>query len=188
MRSKEVDSGELVKELGDVLFDVLMMIQVAGRAHPAVTLQSCAASACKKLERRSPYLFSGVPVTSLAEAEAAWQAGKQSERDAAQMVDAVAMPSHPSLPTTASPAEDAASSATAMMQSLDVAGLLVPSGRERSGPAKWLADLPGQPSSANAEEEDDDGSLDGLAEWDRDFKRGVGPPSEESDLDDADDE
>ena len=73
-----IDTKALTKELGDVLFDVLMMIEVTGREHD-VTLESCCASACEKLRQRSPYLFSGASPKSIEEAEAMWQAGKRQE-------------------------------------------------------------------------------------------------------------
>ena len=80
LRLKDASSTELMQELGDVLFDVLLMIEVTQRDHPEVTMQACCTSACDKLARRSPYLFGGPPATTVEEAQAAWQAGKQVEK------------------------------------------------------------------------------------------------------------
>ncbi len=155
LRAKEIDSGELTKELGDVLFDVLMMIEVSSRAHPDITLEACAASACKKLERRSPYLFDGPVPATLEEAEAAWQAGKQLEQaeggtqpaDTAPIVSPVTqLP--PSVPMPA------------------------------PGPAAT------SPITHHSIAEDDGDDDAGLTEWERDFRRGAGPPSESEDEED----
>ena len=83
---RPINNSELIKELGDVLFDTLMMIQVASAEFPdsGVSLEACAASACAKVKRRCPYIFdkNSRGASSVADAEAAWQAAKQRERDA----------------------------------------------------------------------------------------------------------
>ena len=78
LRKDDVDVHALTKELGDVLFDALMAIEVTRRAHPEVTLEACAASANTKLERRCPYIFGGPPVATVEEAEAGWAARHRS--------------------------------------------------------------------------------------------------------------
>ena len=57
--SSAPDSKELTKELGDVLFDVLMLIEVTSREHQGVSLEACKASACAKVRKRCPYIFDG---------------------------------------------------------------------------------------------------------------------------------
>ena len=69
---KGLDTHALTKELGDVLFDVMMMIEVTSREHPAVTLEACTASACQKVRKRCPYIFGGARANTIEEAEAAW--------------------------------------------------------------------------------------------------------------------
>lgn len=85
---KPVDGNELIKELGDVLFDALMMIQCAKAQFPGsgVSVEACAASACVKIKRRCPYIFDKEHegATTVADAERAWQAAKQKERVAAE--------------------------------------------------------------------------------------------------------
>ena len=79
-RLKKPSIEALVTELGDVLFDALMLIEVAQRDTPAVTLEACAASSNAKLRRRAPYIFpGGAHVANLADAERVWQQAKQEE-------------------------------------------------------------------------------------------------------------
>ena len=203
LRTKEVDGDELTKELGDVLFDVLMMIEVSGRDRPAITLESCATSACRKLKRRSPYLFYGSVPATVEEAEAAWQAGKQLEQ-----AEAGAQP----MPPPASPAShqppliQASPSALVKPVPMPVperqgqhqptapagrGGRLVTTGAAaRSvGTGSTISLLAGAMPLSHGEDEDEDGDEDGdedvgLTEWDRDFRRGAGPPSESEEEDD----
>ena len=74
------EADELVDELGDVLFNTLLLIEVARRERPQVSLDVCAEAAVRKLRRRTPYLFGGPPATTIEEAEAAWQQAKAAER------------------------------------------------------------------------------------------------------------
>jgi XTP/dITP diphosphohydrolase len=74
------EADELVDELGDVLFNTLLLIEVARRERPQVSLDMCAEAAVRKLRRRTPYLFGGPPATTIEEAEAAWQQAKAAER------------------------------------------------------------------------------------------------------------
>ena len=98
---KPVDGNELIKELGDVLFDALMMIQCAKAQFPGsgVSVEACAASACVKIKRRCPYIFDEEHdrATTVADAERAWQAAKQKERVAAGG-DVSAAPTAPAAP------------------------------------------------------------------------------------------
>ena len=157
LRQDTVDGEALSKELGDVLFDALMLIEVAKRDHPKVSLDACTASACAKLRRRCPYIFDGPSVSTIEEAEAGWQAAKRAERDeeATVPLERVAAPPPP-LPPSPAPAPV----------------------------------LPAKPAAASkrvvvAIDDDGDGDDGGLDEWERDFRRGTGPPSE-SDGDDDD--
>lgn len=85
-KSEPPDNIELVKELGDVLFDVLMLIEVTGREHGGVSLEACTRSACAKVVKRCPYIDwhspnGGATAKTVAEAEAAWQSAKRTEND-----------------------------------------------------------------------------------------------------------
>jgi len=71
---------ELVGELGDVLFDALLLIRVCERDQAGVSLQKVCDSANRKLRRRCAYLFDGSGVSSMEDAEAVWQAAKKAER------------------------------------------------------------------------------------------------------------
>ncbi len=103
--------ANLTAELGDVLFDVLMAIEVAGRDHGLEIGEVCA-SANAKLRRRSPYIFpDGEPVASVAEAEAAWLKGKAAEKSDGAAVGAPPSTSAP--PRAGSPAKKAAGEAAA---------------------------------------------------------------------------
>jgi NTP pyrophosphatase (non-canonical NTP hydrolase) len=219
LRTKEVDGDELTKELGDVLFDVLMMIEVSGRDRPAITLESCAASACSKLKRRSPYLFYGSVPATVEEAEAAWQAGKQLEQAeaGAQPMPPPASPASHQPPLIQAPpsalvepvpmpvperqgqqqqlAEAAPGSARQRQQQpaapASRGGRLVTTGAAaRSvGTGSTISLLAGAMPLSHGEDEDEDGDEDGdedvgLTEWERDFRRGAGPPSESEDEDD----
>jgi XTP/dITP diphosphohydrolase len=167
-RGENVDAKELTKELGDVLFDALMMIEVTRRSHPEVNVDACAASALEKLRRRAPYMFNGKGTSSIEEAEAGWQAAKQAER-AAEMAAAPAAATPPAQSSTharEAAANDAASE-LALQNSLPP--LPRPAPTDLSQPAL----LAGKDSEA-----EDDG---GLGEWERDFKSAAGPPSEDDD-------
>ena len=155
-----VDTTELTKELGDVLFDVLMMIEVTKREHPEVNLEACSASAVKKLERRAPYIFPGnAPAGSVADANKAWEAGKRAERETVAAAACSDVPESP------------------------------PSKLQHADPTTATTAAPPEPTAAVARslglaELDDEGNDDGLSEWDRDFKRDAGPPSITSEDDD----
>ena len=71
-----------VHRLGDVLFDVLLLIRVAARdlSPAAVSLEACAAAACAKLRRRAPYVSGAAVPASPEEAEAWWQRTKEAEK------------------------------------------------------------------------------------------------------------
>ena len=167
-----IDSKALTKELGDVLFDVLMMIEVSGREHE-VTLESCCASACEKLRQRSPYLFSGASPKSIEEAEAMWQAGKRQE--AADEKDEVPAPvlvppaahSPPPMPTLPKPQPQHLSTATSGAVPVAVA---------TSGAVPAAVAI----SGAVYGEGDDSSDEEGLAEWEADFRRDAGPTSDDA--------
>jgi len=75
---------DLVGELGDVLFDALLLIRVCERDVPGVSLEGVCEAANLKLRRRVPYMFSGAPAPSIEEAERGWQAAKKREREATE--------------------------------------------------------------------------------------------------------
>jgi len=72
----------LTSELGDVLFDVLLLIRVVQRdLSSAINIEACCASACAKLERRAPYVKEGSVAPTLLQAEKHWQQVKRAEKD-----------------------------------------------------------------------------------------------------------
>jgi len=207
LRCKQVDSLELIKELGDVLFDVLMMIEVSGRERPEISLEACAASACKKLETRSPYLFNGPAAMTLEEAERAWQAGKQNERVEAS-VNGSALEAAPALAIAAkaatarkpTPSADLAEAA----ETAHSPSVAPPAGRGSQCSPQTPAEQPSMPvgfsyspqkpvprveseprATAGAigvgDAVDTDDEDAGLKEWENDYRRDVGPPSASED-------
>ena len=172
-----VDAADLTKELGDVLFDALMMIEVTRRNHSQVSINACAASALDKLRRRAPYMFDGKGASSIEEAEAGWQAAKQAERDAEKASAAAASAERQSgvaaAPANSVPAEGA--QADALQSTRKPPSSRPPQGHQTPALAEPArAAPPGDVLS----ESDDDG---GLAEWESDFKKAAGPPSEDED-------
>ena len=185
-RAKELDKTHLTKELGDVLFDVLMMIEVTHREHREVTVQACAASACQKLRKRSPYLFGGAAVKTLEEAEQAWQAGKLGEQSEAK--------AHPERSIKQMSTVEAAQGEAACASPSDVepASGYFANGKVSSCYRQGEGSLPLQPSSARdclvrdmCPDEDATSVDSGLAEWEADFRRGAGPESDSEEEDDC---
>ena len=85
--------ADLISELGDVLFNALLAVEVCARdsgrgadGEPAITLDAVADSMVRKLRRRYPQLFDGsLRSMSVAQARQAWIDGKQAEKDAEAM-------------------------------------------------------------------------------------------------------
>ncbi|MCW4601190.1 SAM-dependent methyltransferase [Janibacter hoylei] len=73
--------GELVDELGDLLFQVLFHARVAAD-HPSApfTVDDAAAALVDKLVRRNPHVFGDATAETLEEIEAQWQAIKAQEK------------------------------------------------------------------------------------------------------------
>ena len=166
MRRDSVDGPALAKELGDVLFDALMLIEVTRREHAEVSLDACAASACSKLRRRCPYIFGGPQVSTVEEAESAWQAAKRAEREAAARAE-------PTLPVAAVPA--AATAAPPPPAAAVSRFAAVRRSAEDAAPAAVQLEV---------EDKHDDDEYSGLAEWEADYRRGVGPATDSDDEDD----
>lgn len=77
------DDTEIVKELGDVLLQVLFHAEIAAR-QGRFDIGDVAASFVAKMRSRSPYLFDGSTGTvDSGEQERLWQAGKRRERGGA---------------------------------------------------------------------------------------------------------
>ena len=79
LRKRQGDA-RLAEEVGDVLFDALLLAQVCTRDHAAVSVDACCASAIAKLRRRCPYMFGGEEAQTREEAEAQWQRAKRTEK------------------------------------------------------------------------------------------------------------
>tara|TARA_B110001452_G_scaffold34480_1_gene26597 strand:- start:316 stop:870 length:555 start_codon:yes stop_codon:yes gene_type:complete len=76
-------SEELTSELGDVLFNALLLIEVCAR-DGGVSVDAAAAASVSKLRRRYPPLFDGsLDGMSAAQANEAWSTGKAAEEAAA---------------------------------------------------------------------------------------------------------
>jgi len=172
LRSPDRDTTKLTKELGDCLFDVLMAIECTRRQYPEVTLGAVQASAVEKVKRRCPYVFGdAAPAASVAEAEAAWQAAKGRERSAALLSNDEST----SLSSFEEPQQFNAGLTQAEVQSLLQPPEQAPTAQQRKHDRGQMANL-----AAPADESDD--SFDaGLTEWENDYKRDAGPPSDSED-------
>lgn len=78
----EIDEGKLVRELGDVLLQLLFHAEL-GRRRQAFSLDDIAASFIAKMRSRAPYLFDGTTgVVAQEEQDRLWAAGKRTEKAA----------------------------------------------------------------------------------------------------------
>ena len=109
LRKRQGDA-RLAEEVGDVLFDALLLAQVCTRDHAAVSVDACCASAIAKLRRRCPYMFGGEEAQTREEAEAQWQRAKSTEK-AGGKAGSEAPP--PATERAAAPAEARAAEAAA---------------------------------------------------------------------------
>ena len=77
--ASEERTSELASELGDVLFNALLLIEVCAR-NGGVSVDEAAAASVSKLRRRYPPLFDGtLGGMSMAQANEAWVSGKAAE-------------------------------------------------------------------------------------------------------------
>lgn len=75
----EIDQSKLVRELGDVLLQLLFHAEL-GRRRQAFSLDDIAASFIAKMRSRAPYLFDGTTgVVAQEEQDRLWAAGKRAE-------------------------------------------------------------------------------------------------------------
>jgi XTP/dITP diphosphohydrolase len=80
--TRNEDTSELVSELGDVLFDALMVHAVFSRVY-GLDPDAAWNAACRKVEGRTPYMPWGdgsARADTVAEAEAHWQEAKRQEK------------------------------------------------------------------------------------------------------------
>ena len=75
----ESDTDRLLEELGDVLFHVVLQVQIAEEAG-AFTHERVVRSLIEKLVRRHPHVFGDVRVVDAREVEANWEVTKRDER------------------------------------------------------------------------------------------------------------
>jgi len=77
--------GRLEDEVGDMLFDLVLLARLCERDDLGASLAGAAAAASTKVRRRCPYLFDpgAVAADSALAAEVAWQAAKEAEKAAA---------------------------------------------------------------------------------------------------------
>lgn len=201
--------ADLTKELGDVLFDVMMLIQVSQRSHPGVSIEACSASAIEKLKTRAPYVFGAGAPTTVAEASAYWAAGKDAEQRAAHaaprglgresrrsgcQLEPAALPRVPglqgmqeslqqSLQQGRQPAHQPGRSTPAPLwqQSGQSAALrLVPATAASLAAALGSAEL----GHGSCSSDDGGEAVGGLTEWEKDFARDAAGVLSDSSLDD----
>ena len=78
--NSDIDDGQLVRELGDVLLQLLFHAEL-GRRRQAFSLDDVAASFIAKMRSRAPYLFDGTStVVSQEEQDRLWAEGKRAEQ------------------------------------------------------------------------------------------------------------
>ena len=77
---RAVVGRRLEEEIGDLLFDVLMLACSCGRDGLPVSLAAAATAAAEKFQRRCPHVFGGAHATSRREAEALWLEEKAKEQ------------------------------------------------------------------------------------------------------------
>ena len=78
--NSDIDDGQLVRELGDVLLQLLFHAEL-GRRRQAFSLDDVAASLIAKMRSRAPYLFDGTStVVSQEEQDRLWAEGKRAEQ------------------------------------------------------------------------------------------------------------
>jgi len=73
------DSADLEDELGDLLINILMQVQIATESN-AFTLKSLALNACEKLVRRHPHVFASAVAGTSDEVLTQWEEIKKAER------------------------------------------------------------------------------------------------------------
>ena len=73
-------SDDLESELGDLLFDALLMTRICERDYEHVTLQGALQRAVEKITRRCPHVFGNEKISTPAEAAAIWQREKLIEK------------------------------------------------------------------------------------------------------------
>ncbi|WP_350338230.1 MazG nucleotide pyrophosphohydrolase domain-containing protein [Corynebacterium sp. MSK297] len=78
--NSDIDDGQLVRELGDVLLQLLFHAEL-GRRRQAFSLDDVAASFIAKMRSRAPYLFDGTStVVSQEDQDRLWAEGKRAEQ------------------------------------------------------------------------------------------------------------
>jgi ATP diphosphatase len=87
------DAAHLKDELGDLLFQVVFLAQIAREAGE-FDFEAVAAAICDKLVRRHPHVFGESGPLTVAEQNAAWEEAKARERSAASE-DRVSADPHP---------------------------------------------------------------------------------------------
>ena len=184
LRSSNRDTAKLTKELGDCLFDVLMAVECTRREYPEVTLQAVQASAVEKVKRRCPYVFGdSVPASTVAEAEAAWQAAKgREQRSADGPSDASSLVAE----LEGSLQLDACASQSELRapQRMEEPNLTTTTPPPECRHVATVTSPVHRPTDAG--DESDDSFDTGLAEWENDYKRDAGPPSDGEDSSDLD--
>ena len=124
------DAPKLVEELGDVLFHVLLQVQI-GKEAGEFTPQKLYEALIDKLARRHPHVFGDVQVADAREVEANWDLLKRREKGAAEasMLDGV--PRH--MPALLQAQEIQSRAARAGFDWEDVKGVLDKVGEELAG-------------------------------------------------------
>lgn len=75
------DFENLKEELGDLLYDLLHLIEI-GAENRLFTAKEVIDEVTAKIRRRKPYVFGDVKVNTIEEAKAVWQEIKKQEKEA----------------------------------------------------------------------------------------------------------
>ena len=73
-------SDDLESEVGDLLFDALLLARIVERDFTGCSLERMLERACQKIQRRCPHVFDGEPCASAEDAAAIWQREKSKEK------------------------------------------------------------------------------------------------------------
>ena len=80
-KEKKKGHAALQNELGDVIFDALLLAAVAARDHAGVSMSGCFEDAAAKVRRRCPHIFGKAMAATAADASALWLAAKAQEKE-----------------------------------------------------------------------------------------------------------
>ena len=80
-------SDDLESEVGDLLFDALLLARICERDFSDCTLEGMLRRVSEKIVRRCPHVFAGEVISSSADAAAIWQREKAKEKATTMTVE-----------------------------------------------------------------------------------------------------